>query len=73
MQDPSPKQLLTRLEKDIAWLEIRGLWSRDLFEKAVLRYVEARGSTRGLEDFTRRHRIRKGLTESWIPGVRDAG
>lgn len=65
--EPSSQQLLTRLEKDIQWLQRRGLWTRSLFEKAVLRYVEAKGSTDGLERFSERHKIGNSTQSSWIP------
>lgn len=66
-REPTSKQLLIRLEKDIDWLQRRGLWTRELFEIAVLRYVEARGSTEGLERFSEKHKIPKQPKRSWIP------
>lgn len=66
-REPTSKQLLIRLEKDIDWLKRRDLWTRALFETAVLRYVEARGSTEGLDSFTARHKIAKLKKNSWIP------
>jgi hypothetical protein len=53
--EPSDEQLLERLERDIAWLKSHGAWGCSFFERAVRRYVDARRSTRGLEDFVRRH------------------
>ncbi len=65
--EPTSRELLARLEKDIAWLQQRGLWTRSMFERAVLRYVEARGSTDGLERFSSRHRVHKSAPGHWIP------
>jgi len=44
-----------RLERDIAWLKRRNLWTERLFERAVARYVEANGSAAGLDEFLDRH------------------
>jgi hypothetical protein len=49
------------LDKDIAWLQARGAWSRGLFERAVERYLDARRSNEGLEDFIARY-----ASPSWL-------
>jgi hypothetical protein len=53
--EPSTAQLLTRLEKDIAWLKSRRLWNQALYERGVRRFLAAQGSTSGLVEFEKRH------------------
>jgi hypothetical protein len=62
-EEPSDDELLQRLERDVAWLESRGLWTRALFERAVARYLNARRSAEGLDDFARRHGAEEWMTE----------
>jgi hypothetical protein len=52
---PTPVELVQRLEKDIAWLKRRGLWTRSMFERAVARYIDAQASTEHLDVFVARH------------------
>lgn len=53
--EPSTAQLLARLEKDIAWLKSRSLWSHALYERGVRRFLAAQGSTSGLAEFEQSH------------------
>lgn len=54
-KEPTDQQLLERLERDVEWLEARGAWTAALLERAARRYVNARRSAEGLDDFMRRH------------------
>jgi hypothetical protein len=58
---PTATELIQRLEKDIAWLKRRGLWTRAMFERAVARYIDAQASTQHLDGFVARH-----ADPSWI-------
>lgn len=64
---PSTEELLERLERDVAWLRRRHLWTRRLFERAMRRYVHANGSPAGLDAFALRHDAEEWLVSDGAP------
>jgi len=65
---PTSAELVQRLEKDIAWLKRRGLWTRSMFERAVARYIDAQASAEHLDSFVARH-----ADSSWLGSLSRAG
>jgi hypothetical protein len=61
---PTSVELVQRLEKDIAWLKRRDVWTRAMFERAVARYIDARASTEQLDAFVARH-----ADPTWLASV----